>query len=397
MKRSLPLVGAVIISSVMAASVAAQTTAPLNDTGVSFGAESVKGNNPACSGPELAQQDCAGGRDALAQAGKLAKLGSGPAGFDFTRVCHSGEPAGSGACPVMPEPGPAANDWACTRDNVTGLIWEIKTQGDGPRNRDNTYTQFSAAYNPGKELGSGADAAGYLKTVNTQRLCGAADWRLPTRMELLGIVHYGSAATAPAIASGYFPNPPSKLSKSVFWSASASAGNTANAWGVDFSDGSAGDDNRSVYYALRLVRGAPAIAAEWLVSADGQEVKDSRSGLVWRRCAEGMVWNGSTCGGTPGTFTWAEALLQAKAASAKGVGWRLPNIKELSSLVDDGRINPAIDPAGFPATPATWFWSSTPDAGDAAYSWYVNFGNGYSGHHGFRVDRYALRLVRSGP
>ena len=123
-------------------------------------------------------------------------------------------------------------------------------------------------------------------------------------------------------------------------------------------------------------------------------MKDARSGLVWRRCAEGQAWSSGTCSGTASSFTWAEALQRGRAA---GSGWRVPNIKELASLVDEGRAEPAIDKLRFPATPAAWFWTSTPDASDAAYTWYVHFGTGYSGHHGFRLDRHALRLVRSGP
>ena len=367
----------------------------LNDTGVGFGADAIKGNNTTCSGTEVAQQDCASGRDAaLAQNGKLTKVGAGAAGFDFTRICNSGEPAGSGTCPAAPALGPAAGDWACTRDNVSGLVWELKTADAGPRQRDRTYTQFSAAYNPNKTLGSAGDAAGYIAAVNAQRLCGANDWRLPTRLELLNIVHFGAATTQPALDSAFFPNSPSQLNKAVFWAAGTAASGAANAWGVDFSDGSAGDDNRSVYYALRLVRGAIAAVPERQIAADGHEVADANTGLVWRRCAEGMAWNGSTCAGTPSSLTWAEALQCGKAA---GGGWRVPNIKELASLVDERRADPAIDMPQFPATPATWFWTATPDAGDPATTWTVHFGTGHSGHHGFRQDRHALRLVRSGP
>ena len=110
-----------------------------------------------------------------------------------------------------------------------------------------------------------------------------------------------------------------------------------------------------------------------------------------------MNWNGSTCTGTAGSFTWAEATARARAATTKDAAWRLPDVKELSSLVDDGRVNPSIDAARFPATPTLWFWTSTSDANDGAYAWFVNFGTGYTGHHGFRSDRHALRLVRSAP
>ena len=319
-----------------------------------------------------------------------------PAGAGFTRVCHSGETAATGACPALPAVGPGPTDWGCTRDSASGLLWEIKTAEPGPRHPDRTFSQFTTAYNPSRELGGVNDASGYLSAVNAQRLCGASDWRLPTRLELQGLVDYRSAPTAMAIAAAHFPNPPTKLSKSVFWSGSAAAGPGTNAWGIDFADGSAGDDNRSVNYALRLVSGATA-PPQWTASADGQEAMDARSKLVWRRCVEGMNWNGSTCTGTAGSFTWAEATARARAATTKDAAWRLPDVKELSSLVDDGRVNPSIDAARFPATPTLWFWTSTSDANDGAYAWFVNFGTGYTGHHGFRSDRHALRLVRSAP
>lgn len=319
-----------------------------------------------------------------------------PAGAGFTRVCHSGEAAATGACPALPAVGPGPTDWGCTRDSASGLLWEVKTAEPGPRHPDRTFSQFTTAYNPSRELGGVNDAAGYVSAVNAQRLCGAGDWRLPTRLELLGLVDYGGAPTAMAIAAAYFPNPPTKLRKSVFWSGSAAAGPGTNAWGIDFADGSTGDDNRSVNYALRLVSGATA-PPQWTTSADGQEAMEARSKLVWRRCVEGMNWNGSTCTGTASTFTWAEATTRARAISAKDAVWRLPDVKELSSLVDEGRVNPSIEAARFPATPTLWFWTSTSDASDGAYVWFVNFGTGYTGHHGFRSDRHALRLVRSAP
>jgi hypothetical protein len=40
-------------------------------------------------------------------------------------------------------------------------------------------------------------------------------------------------------------------------------------------------------------------------------------------------------------------------------GWRLPNVLELSTIVDFAAANPAIDRTAFPSTPATWFMTST--------------------------------------
>lgn len=312
----------------------------------------------------------------------------------FTRVCNSGAAAGSATCRAQAALGDAPTAWGCTRDNATGLLWELKTADGSLRDRDKTYTNFSTDYDPSKTLGGATDAAGYVAAVNARGLCGANDWRLPTRAELFGIaVHRVSAA----LDTAWFPNPPAPggAAKSVYWSGSALAGKPSNAWGVDFGDGVAGDDNRSIYYALRLVRGAqPAAAAS--ASADGQEVHDARTGLVWRRCAEGASWTGSTCAGTAVLLDWSAAAKRAseQAASAR-TAWRLPDVKELASIIDDGKAGPAIDPALFPATPAVRFWTSTPSAGDAAHLWTVQFGQGHVGNHGYRGDKHALRLVRS--
>ena len=139
-----------------------------------------------------------------------------------------------------------------------------------------------------------------------------------------------------------------------------------------------------------------AAAEPFTVSADGQEVTDAKTGLIWRRCAEGMTVSGGACIGTASTFTHEAALTRASIqATTAGVGWRLPNGKELLSSIDKNRIQPAIDTAAFPATPSSWFWSSSPYAGHASNAWYVDFGYGHLGFS-FRVNTFYVRLVRAG-
>lgn len=124
-------------------------------------------------------------------------------------------------------------------------------------------------------------------------------------------------------------------------------------------------------------------------STQGAEVTDSQTGLVWRRCSEGQSWSGSTCSGSASTFTHEGALAHAQSQA----GWRLPNVKELSSIADKTRISPAIDSTAFPATVSSWYWSSSPYVGDAYGAWYVNFFGGdviLSGRGG----RFHVRLVR---
>jgi hypothetical protein len=143
---------------------------------------------------------------------------------------------------------------------------------------------------------------------------------------------------------------------------------------------------------------APALAqqaARFTYSADGQEVTDQATGLIWRRCAEGMAWASTTCTGSALNFTHENALTRAKTeATASGKAWRLPNVKELSSLVDRAHVSPAIDVAAFPATPSSWFWSSSPYAGDSGDAWYVLFSDGFVNRN-YRNVSYAVRLVRA--
>jgi hypothetical protein len=139
-----------------------------------------------------------------------------------------------------------------------------------------------------------------------------------------------------------------------------------------------------------------ANAAPFTVSADGQELTDAKTGLIWRRCVEGMTASGGTCTGSASTFTHEAALTRASTqASSTGMAWRLPNVKELSSIADKSRIMPAIDTAAFPATPVYYFWSSSPYVGDATYAWFVNFYDGWV--EGFTRDNTNyVRLVRAG-
>jgi Protein of unknown function (DUF1566) len=135
--------------------------------------------------------------------------------------------------------------------------------------------------------------------------------------------------------------------------------------------------------------------AELIVSTDETEVTDNATQLIWQRCAEGLVMSNGRCRGTASTFRHKEALAcVATKAAATGVAWRLPSVKELESLVDIRRSNPAIDPTAFPATPADYFWSSAPDIGQTSYEWGVNFGYKVVSY-GYRDIPLYVRLVRN--
>lgn len=147
---------------------------------------------------------------------------------------------------------------------------------------------------------------------------------------------------------------------------------------------------------LAALPSQPASAQErYTPSAESQEITDSKTSLVWRRCAEGMAWKGRSCTGTAVFPNQADAAARAKAAAAAtGQDWRLPTMKELSSIVavreaEEGKA--AIDPVAFPATPIARFWTSS--SVGTGYFMYVAFSEGSAGE-GARNAPGAVRLVR---
>ncbi len=132
-------------------------------------------------------------------------------------------------------------------------------------------------------------------------------------------------------------------------------------------------------------------------------VQHTPTGLIWKRCAEGQSWDGTTCAGTAAEYTWQQAFERVDAVNAVAAGtenlgqtdWRVPNINELQSLVEEGCTNPTINLTEFPKTPESGFWSASPVAGYSDYAWYVHFNGGLDGW-GRRSVVGHVRLVRAG-
>lgn len=118
----------------------------------------------------------------------------------------------------------------------------------------------------------------------------------------------------------------------------------------------------------------------------GDEVTDIRTQLVWKRCSVGKTWSGSSCDGAASSLTWEQAL-------ATGTnGWRLPNIKELLSIVEVSCASPAINQFAFPNTSDLYFWTSSPYVNNNQ-AWSVTFEDG-NDEGGNKLDGGAVRLVR---
>lgn len=230
----------------------------LDDTG-QLQCYDAKGKGVDCA---QAQDDGRYGRDAAASAGRVDKIGRGKSGFDFTKIANDGS-----ELPFSAQLGKQPGDWACTRDNVTGLMWEVKTAspddlrfvGHGFWHPDEPENRPGGGNAPGSlnldacrqiPLGALCSAPAYVATVNATGLCGFSDWRMPVLPELQSLVDYG-ARQAPFIDTEFFPNTAAKWHWVQDISTSRPAG---EAWGVHFGMGVSGVGNKSAQYAVRLVR-----------------------------------------------------------------------------------------------------------------------------------------------
>ena len=228
----------------------------LNDTGMSQQAnDTANGNTQQNAWPG---QDAHKGADALANAGILDKAGRGQAGFDFTKLNANGD-----------EQDDDVTQFSCVRDNVTGLVWEIKTTDGGLRDQDHLYSWYSTDNNGGSEGSlngtstqcslTNCNTEAYIDAINTAGLCGFYDWRLPTHGDLLSLVHFGKGSS-PRIDTQYFPYTGDGTAGTLwYWTSLPSADGVSNdaaqnAWAIDFISGVDNFLNKSSAASIRLVR-----------------------------------------------------------------------------------------------------------------------------------------------
>jgi hypothetical protein len=182
----------------------------------------------------------------------------------FAKVCNNGSMAGTGTggqlCPANPVQGPRPDNWGCTLDRSTFLLWEIKT----PTGLTDFRSRFSNVDNlvPG-QLGNGQSATqyqidfttnsiGYVNDINKARLCRHIGWERPTLSQIQNIATWG---VSPQLPVAFFPDLgfPGSLTQHTSTLTSTLASAPTQYQGFLISNGGVIATNRISANAARLV------------------------------------------------------------------------------------------------------------------------------------------------
>jgi len=195
----------------------------------------------------------------LSIAGCGDALSPQPYVFDMTRINQDGSNNDGSDFSKRP--------WACVRDNQSGITWEVKSPEPGLHGINNTYSWYdpdqdsnggyAGKANGGVCTGSDCDTDSYAKAVNAKKLCGLADWHLPSRFELNTIVDTSIFFPGPTLAKAFFPEAlPGK-----YWTDTTFKTRRAGAWVWRFDYGNDYVVEKSEALNVRLVNATPKAQA----------------------------------------------------------------------------------------------------------------------------------------
>ncbi|MGD9117831.1 MAG: DUF1566 domain-containing protein [Dehalococcoidia bacterium] len=300
-------------------------------------------------------------------------------------------------------------------DNVTGLTWTqgADWNGDGVVDVDDKFSY--------------ADAQAYVDTLNAQNYGGFDDWRVPSIKELYSLIDY--RGTDPMVtgddSSGLVPFIDDDVFEFAYGDTSAGEriidsqwvtstlyvstvmGNQTAMFGVNFADGRIkGYPAEGKLFYARFCCGNTDYGQNLFVDNGDGTITDEATGLMWAQSdsGEGM--------------TWEEALAWVQERNEENYlgysDWRLPNAKELQSLVDYTRSPDTTDSAAidslFEATQIIneanepdypFYWPGTTFLkfdGSGAAAVYISFGEGLGSIDGVNViDVHGAGCQRSDP
>lgn len=270
-------------------------------------------------------------------------------------------------------------------DKVTGLVWlrSSDTNGDGK-------VDYSDKQSP-------AEAASYCSGL----ALGGHSWRLPSLKELYSLILFSgkdASSYTGSDTSGLTPfidpafdwafgdlTAGDRIIDAQYASAtnyvSTTMGGSPTMFGVNFVDGRIkGYPLYNKKYYVRCVTGNGGYGVNHFSDNGNGTISDRATGLMWEQ-------------GDHAAQSWDAALATCAAATTGGHSdWRLPDAKELQSILDYSRSpdtsnSAAIDPL-FSATPFSneagvtdwgFYWSSTThvsNEGNGSSAVYIAFGRG---------------------
>ncbi len=296
-------------------------------------------------------------------------------------------------------------------DNVTGLMWQ---------------------QDPGTKL-TWPEAIERLAQMNETEFAGYSDWRIPTIKELFSLVDasgatkMSSATSTPYIDTDYFAFEygdaagearfiDSQILSSTIYD-TTTMGNNTTVFGYNFADGRIKGYEIDKDFYCYFVRGNTSYGLNLFVDNGDTTITDEATGLMWMQNDSGYYNAGDIA---DGTMNWEDALAWAQQMNDEQFlgysDWRVPNIKELQSIVDYDKSpyvtdSPAIDDL-FYCTPIInafgeddygFYWTGTThddlSASPVAYNaaGYVLFGNSLGVMNGNVIDVHGSGVQRSDP
>jgi hypothetical protein len=275
----------------------------------------------------------------------------------------------------------------CVVDQLTGLMWPA----NGNLAAGNVTWQGA--------LGFVAD------TMNgAWQYCGFSDWRLPNRVELASLQHYGVASTSSWLNGVGFNNV-----GTYYWSSTGQATDVLSSYGLGLGGDSSialGPPSTASDRVL-AVRGSSAVlpetgkATSYAAGDDGS----LRSGVGWSPGTRFTHTNSGYCivdrltglmwpadGNLPnGPLTWQGALdfatdtMNGAWQYCGFTDWRLPNVVEVQSLFHMEYLSQAgylnngflvFGLSGFTSVEPSGYWTSTTSQLDSGSAYWVSMGNG---------------------
>jgi hypothetical protein len=279
-------------------------------------------------------------------------------------------------------------------------------------NGDGTVTDLNTGlmWQQEPDLGNKSTYAEAFSGAESFSLSGYDDWRLPTIKELYSLIDFNGSSRLeiPYLNTNYFSfrfgdeGLGERQIDAQYWSSTEYVGTTMNGnftvFGVNFADGrikgypAEGKNGREMEQFVRYVRGNLDYGQNIFINNDNGTIADQATGLVWQAVDSGTVFN------------WDESLNYCENLKYGGFSdWRLPNAKELQSIVDYSRSpqtsgSAAINPLFSVSETESWYWTSTThldhDAGNAVY---LAFGQAYGLPDGQLIDVHGAGAQRSDP